>query len=358
METTLRPCSNGLRSRWRIVFPSIAAAVLIANLLRGCAAPVGCLGGDDGRCIPPSACVRLHYVCGDSQLAVSALSDASHRSDGLDALATTGDLVMENAEISVVLDALRSHHYLSPSGGTILDLVPRESGSGDQLNQIYQAAGILPDDAVRYDTLEVHDQRPDFVAAVYRGALDGRRDVEVVTRYEVRPCEPGMRVRTELYNGGADPMTVFLADAYFWGDREVTPFIPNRGEGFLHPDLELESIGDAFRTMPFVAAQAHVEPGAAYAVVPCQDKTLSGFNTETLSAAGAERTVLMPGDSIAFERFILVAKAPGLENAASMALDARAQLFGERYVHVTGHVVRSDGTRHGRRRARRNASFL
>lgn len=324
--------------------PPIAAAALVANLLRGCAAPVGCLGGDDGRCLPPSACSGLHYTCGDPGLFIDTLKDSSQRPNGLDALAATGDLVLQNATISVVLDALHSPHYLSPSGGTILDLVPRRTGSGDQLNQVFQAAGILPDDAVRYDRVEIHDQTPDFVAAVYRGELDGRPEVEVVTRYEVRPCEPGMRVRTELYNGAADPMTVFLSDAYFWGDREVTPFISNPGQGFLHPDLDLETIGNAFRKMPFLAAQAHVEPGAAYAVVPCQDTTLSGFNTETLSAAGLERTVLMPGDSIAFERFILVASTPGLENAASAALDARAQLFGERYVHVTGHIASSDGT--------------
>lgn len=339
-----RSLAARIRSRWGRAISSALAIGLAANVLRGCAAPVGCLGGDDGRCVPPSACVGLHYACSDSRLAISLLEDASRRPEGLDALAAAGDLALENAGIIVVLDALHSPHYLSPSGGTILDLVPRNVGSGDQLNQVFQAAGILPDDAVRYDAVEVHDETPDFVAAVYRGALDGRRDVEVVTRYEVRPCEPGVRVRTELYNGAADPMTVFLSDAYFWGDREATPFIPKVGQGFLHPDLDLETIGEAFRTMPFVAAQAHGEPGAAYAVVPCQKRTLSGFNTETLSAVGAERTVLMPGDSIAFERFLLVAPSPGLANAASLALEARAQLFGEHYVNVTGHTVTSDGS--------------
>ena len=52
----------------------------------------------------------------------------------------------------------------------------------------------------------------------------------MVTRYELRACEPGVRVRTELFHGGRDPDTFFLADAVYWGGREASSFTPLRLE--------------------------------------------------------------------------------------------------------------------------------
>jgi hypothetical protein len=46
----------------------------------------------------------------------------------------------------------------------------------------------------------------------------------------------------------------------------------------------------------------------------------------------------MPGDSIAFERFIAVANGPGQEAGTDIALQVREQLFDEPTTHVVGHV--------------------
>ena len=47
--------------------------------------------------------------------------------------------------------------------------------------------------------------------------------MRVSTRYEVRPCEPGIRVRTELYNGGREYQSWVLADGFYWGGRRNLP---------------------------------------------------------------------------------------------------------------------------------------
>lgn len=309
-----------------------------------CSAAEGCLAGDDGVCVPPTACPRLHYSCDDPSLEMRRVRGSRDRPAGLDALAAHGDVLIGNSRITAVIDALDARHYLAPSGGALLDFVPRGTSSGDQINLVFQAVGILPDDAVAYHAMELRDRRPDYVAVVLRGRLAGRPDVDVVTRYEVRPCEPGIRLRTDLYHGGRDPLAVFLSDAYFWGDREATPFVPLAGEGFVHPELDLETITQAFRVFPVVAAQSHVEPGAAYAAVPCDRDSFEGFNDVTLSAAGVPRQILLPGDAIAFERFLVTAPTPGLERAMSAALEARALLKGELHVDVSGRTVFSDGS--------------
>ena len=77
--------------------------------------------------------------------------------------------------------------------------------------------GILPRDAARYRSLELVE-RPGMVAVIARGSLDGDPRATVITRYELRPCDPGVRVRTEIFNGGRTLSTWFLADAWWWGE--------------------------------------------------------------------------------------------------------------------------------------------
>ena len=238
-----------------------------------------------------------------------------------------------------------SPHHLGPSGGSLLDLVPRDGNElgGDALNQMFQAVGILPDDAAHYHTFETIDGSPELVALIARGRLDGRPDVTVVTRYEVRPCEPGVRIRTDLYHGARDPETFYLSDGFYWGGREIAPFVPLVGQGFTHPELDLAELGDAYRDIPFMAARPHTEGAAAYSVVACDAPTLEAFQSTSISAAGKSRAIFLSGDSASFERFIGVAKGPGVGGAASVALEARGMLFDEASVIVSGRVVSEGG---------------
>jgi hypothetical protein len=107
----------------------------------------------------------------------------------------------------------------------------------------------------------------------------------------------------------------------------------------VHPSLELEHLGDAFAREPFFAAQSVNESEAAYAVVPCDRSDVEAFHSDTVTASGAPRTVVLPGDGIAHERFVAVAHGPGLGRATDIAFEARAAIFGEKSVVLRGRVV-------------------
>jgi hypothetical protein len=323
---------------------ALCVAALAAAALPACKQDVGCMAGDDGTCRPPTACQALEYVCADRALSMKRLSDPSERPSGQDAAAAAGDIVLQNSAITVVIDDLESPHHIAPTGGNILDIAPR--GGPDNINQIYLGLGILPDDAVAYHELELIDESPDFVAVIARGRLDGRPDTEVVTRYELRPCEPGLRVRSDVSYHGREPRTYFLGDAWFWGDREMTPLMPIRGYGFTDPGLSLLEIEDSFRRFPYMAAQAHTGEGddSALASVPCDRLELDGFNTSTISALGLPSTILLPDDALSFERFLIAAPGPGVSKAVDRALQARDQMFAEPHVSIRGNAIHPDGT--------------
>jgi hypothetical protein len=330
-------------------FAAIAAAGLGATTL-GCHRD-GCVGGDDGQCLPPTACPAIAYTCAAAPaLRAEVIGSDPERVSGPKSLAASGDYLLENDRIRVVLDAPEHPHYLAPTGGAILDLEPIGGPNpnlvGDQTNGIYHAAGVLPRDAVHYDSAQLLDPQLDptapgaYVAVIFRGHLEGDTRVTVVTRYEVRPCEPGVRVRSDLYNGAPDPNTLYLTDGFFWGDNGLLPFVPGEGLGFLEPNLDLTHLSDAWRTWPLMAARSQSTPDTAYAVVSCDRSQGAGFNSTTLTAAGVPLVTTQPDDGFHFERFILVTPGPGLAPAVTEALRVRSQVHGDpAAVTVTGRVV-------------------
>jgi hypothetical protein len=214
----------------------VALTALTALGVTACSAPTDtCLGGDDGNCVPPSPCVGLRFSCDSRELEIRRIENPADRPSGSKADAARGDILLSNGQVTAVLGAVGTPRTLAPSGGGVVDLVPVAPGAQDELNQVFQALGILPDDAARYTRVDLIDSAPEFVAAIFRGHLDLRPETEIVTRYELRRCEPGLRVRSEIYHGARDPLTVFPADALFWGDRSLTPFAPFRGGGYAHP---------------------------------------------------------------------------------------------------------------------------
>jgi hypothetical protein len=328
--------------------PLIAAGALacVAATVGGCRRD-GCVGGDDGRCLPPSACSAVRYTCDATpdQLRVAQVA-GDERVPGPKAMAAVGDFVLENDRLRAVIDALDHPQHLAPTGGTLADLAPLDAGSGDQMNGVSQAVGVLPRDAAHYESWEVVDQRlaaaPEarYVALVFRGHLEGDRRVTVVTRYELRPCEPGLRIRTDVYNGAPDPNTIYVTDGYFWGDHTLLPFIPIAGHGFRTPDLDLLNLSAAWREWPFLAARAQAPPDVSYAVVPCDRNVGAGFNSTTLSAAGVPLRTTLSGDGISYERFVLAAAGPGLGPAVGEALRVRAMVHGDPApVTVTGRIL-------------------
>jgi hypothetical protein len=302
---------------------------------------VGCLGSGDPTCVPPSPCEGVTYSCSATRVRVARFGSGDRRASGLDALAALNDIVLENDLVTAVIDDIDHPHHLAASGGNLVDLSPR--GGSDHLNAVYAVTGILPRDAVRYQTLEMV-QSAGYAAVIARGVLDGDARSTVTTRYELRPCDPGVRIRTEVYNGSRSTMAWFLSDVWYWGDRSMTPFVPIARKGFVHPSLNLLEPDASWAITPWMAAASHATPNTSYAVVSCTRPSLEGIQDSTVSAVGLPRSLVRPGDGQVYERFIFAAPGGGIAGAQSLAVEAHAILHNESVTEVIGRVVDTSGT--------------
>jgi len=239
--------------------------------------------------------------------------------------------------VTVVIDALDHPHYLAPTGGGILDM-STEGADNDSLRHIFQASGVLPDEAAAYTDFRIIEE-DGLVAVQFIGTLDGRPNMPIATRYEMRPCEPGIRIRTELANKESDAASVMLSDGYYFGDRELLPFTPTLGRGFDQPSFGLSSLGDVLVESPYLVTAGHSAPAATYAAVACSEDHLTGFQSVDVAANGAPRKVVMPRDFVVYERFIAAADGADVSGAADIALEIRRQLWSEQFVALSGQLT-------------------
>ncbi len=303
----------------------------------------GCLRG--GReCTVPPPCKKLSFSCDDPFLSAKIIQEGDVLPGGLSAMGAIGDILLENSQVSVVIDAIDHPHFLAPSGGAILDIA-RRGADNDSMNNIYQGTGLLPWDAAKYTAqrlIEGRDARGRFVALQVRGSLDGRPDVPISTKYELRACDLGVRVRTEAVNQEGDDNIWTLTDAFFWGGKENLPFAPAPGRGYLHPSFGLTTVNTVFKDVAFVAGTAHTAPANALASISCSAEVVSGFHSEFVSAVGTTRRVVPPGDYEVYERFIAVADGTAVAPVADIAFEVRRQLFQEPFAVLEG-VVKVQG---------------
>ncbi len=278
-------------------------------VLAGCK-PKSCLSGNDPTCEVVTPCAPLSTPCSGGTVSLRTLrhGDALLESGNPSTLAAPGDVVLQNDRVWVVIEAIDHPHYLAPSGGGIVDM-----GTGvrddDTLRGLVQGTGLLPTEAAHYTDLRTFEG-DGFVAVQVHGTLDGFPDIPIVTRYELRACEDGVRARTEVVNRSPDPQTWFLLDAWYWGSRELLPFTP--GAGFDHPSFGLTDVPDAIRQVPFMVAGTHIEPATTYATVACSADTLSGFQSDNVTAMGNPQRLVMPRDFEIFDRFIGAVPGPDI----------------------------------------------
>lgn len=317
-------------------------ALLVVTLLpaligaSGCTKE-GCLDGSEG-CVVPPPCAELEAPsCEDTSLVLRVIEAGDDVPGGLEAFGAVGDVMLGNSRVTAVIDAIENENYIGMSGGFLLDL-STTGDDNDSLNQIVHAVGFLPEDTVVYTSMELLEG-DGFVAVQVKGHLAGDARKKVYSRYEVRPCEPGVRVRTEMVHGGDDDAVWANLDGYWWGGRQNWGFSPVPGIGFQHPSFGLSTVNDAFRDMPFLSAASWVEPAASYASVSCSEDHLEGFQSDTVSGAGGPRKVVRPGDYLVYERIHLAANGRGVQPAADLALEVRERLFEEPHARISGRVT-------------------
>ena len=247
------------------------------------------------------------------------------------------DTLISNGLVTAVISQIAAPNDLAPTGGNLIDFGP--AGAADDLTIVYQLSGILPDDAFAYRSLET-SRTDDVVRVTVRGTLDGRPEVEVVTHYELRACDLGVRVRSELFNGSAETQAFMIADGYHWGKRRVTPFSPRPGEGYEAPELELRELTELWDPIEYGAGAAASDDGPGYGVVACDREQLAGVNDLQITALGTPMRVVEPGDTVVLERMILSAgSGHGPARAIDAVLAARAQMFDVETQQVSGRVM-------------------
>lgn len=305
------------------------------------ACDVGCLDPTNPSCVVPSPCEDLVFTCDGGVSEVQILEPGQTApAEGPDVLGAPGDVVLRNDRVVAVLDALDHPHYIAPAGGSLLDLAP--VGGQDGLRNVFQATGLLPGDAVHYSEFRILDDGGPAKAVQYRGTLDGHPGIHVATRYELRPCEPGVRIRTEVVNLEPDPYSMFLVDAFYWGGREHVPFTP--GAGFEHPEFGLTTVLDAVVDTDWMATGAHMGDVATYGVTSCDHATVAGFQSNEISTAGTSPRVLMPRDTEVYERFVAVAPGNGVSGSSDTLLAVRERLGGDATAVLSGRLVSDSGT--------------
>lgn len=335
----------------------LVVAGLAALALSGCQKE-GCLGGEADCKVPPP-CPKVAFTCDaalSDLLKVQRIDSVSQRPGGWNGLGTVDDVKLSNGFVDVVIANVGTQNYLDPNGGSILDLAPHGKNK-DTVNDIFQVVGLLPRDAAFYTSIELIDERPARVAVQVKGTLDGIPSVPIITRYELTPCDRGVRARTEILNGSTNTQTWSMVDGFYWSGRESLPFAPVVGEGFVHSSFGLTTINGAYRLFPYFAAAGHSgdDEISAISMTSCTEKALEGFHSDQISAAGLPRQVVPPRGSLIFERFFAVADSKGVEGAIDLALEVRKQVLGEQYVTLTGKVERLGG---GTFDAEREASVL
>lgn len=316
---------------------------LLALATAGCEKE-GCLTGDDPECIVPSPCPDLAYTCSGGEAQVLEVTGMDELPGGFAALGSPGDILLRNDRVEVVIDALDHPHYLGPTGGGILDMTT-VGADADSMRHIVQVTGVLPFEAAEYTDMRLLTG-DGFAAVQFRGHLAGRPDVPIATRYEVRPCEPGLRIRTEVVNLEHDPMSLFLVDGFYDGGRGLLPFSVAPGAGFEHPEFGLSTLADGITETPYFVWASAESPATSYGAVACNAESMSGFHSESVVTSGLAAKVLMPSDYAIYERFIAAADGPAVSGAADLALGVREQLFDEPSVELSGVVLLDEGGDH------------
>lgn len=315
-----------------------APLVALLFAFTGACRDVACLRSSDPSCRIESPCQRLSYTCDSGSLELRTIDDLSPAPGGEAALGRRGDILIGNDQVVAVVAGLGDQNYIELSGGSLLDLAPRGQDS-DALNQVITAVGVLPRDSVFYTSMQLLDERPARVAIQLRGTLYTQPDTIVTTLFEVRPCEPGIRVRSAIFNGTNDPQAWTLTDGWYWSGREPLAFTPGVGMGFRHPAVELATIDSAFGDARYLAASSHAGLPVSYAELGCTDRALEGFQSEFLSSFGTPREVMPHGAVRDFDRFIMTAPRADVAATVDLVLEARRQLFSEPYVTLSGTVV-------------------
>ncbi len=148
---------------------------------------------------------------------------------GPNASGRAGDMIIENDEVTFVIDQLGSSSGFAESGGNIVDAADAKIRR-DELGQVFTYFGAFPRQGV-YETMTsgVLADGTAFIEA--RGRELYEKDLTIRTRYSLHASDRALLIETSIENKGKGLITLpGVGDAIQWG--ATTKFSPDRGRGF------------------------------------------------------------------------------------------------------------------------------
>jgi hypothetical protein len=262
--------------------------------------------------VQPGATARLEIICRWRHASVDGQSPCAPEEAALPAarvrriespkdalrgplaIGRSGDYLIENDEIAVVIDQLGRGTGFAESGGNIVDAADARTRS-DELGQVFTYFGTFPRQAL-YDTMNSGVDAQGTAWIEVRGRELYEAQLLVVTRYTLSPGSRALRVATTLENTKSAPIEQLdLGDAIQWGSAEK--FAPGKPMGFKGEYAGL-FVGAAGSTTAYGLAPIAGSEGA---------KEIYAKNGTAWSNVSFQRGVtIAPGKTAHYERELVI----------------------------------------------------
>jgi hypothetical protein len=236
------------------------------------------------------------------------VTDASQLVGGPAATGQVGDFILYNDVIKVVISDIPRAFGFARSGGNIID-ADRVIGGNDQLSQMFTYLNNTFQRQLIYDRLYVTRNGADGQGAeiVVTGADSRNPSLVGITRYQLDPQVPYVRIITEVTNQGGDLVKSYdVGDSLQWGLAEH--YVPGYGT----------AVSGKSTQSPWVAGVgSQVSYGLAALNV-----TLAGPHGNGWSDLNGGRVNLARGGKVIYERHLIVGDGD-TESIATVAFKLR-----------------------------------
>lgn len=157
---------------------------------------------------------------------------AGEQLGGPNATGKVGDWILENDEVSFVIDALGGGGGFAESGGNLVDAADARVRK-DELGQLFTYFGAFPRQGV-YTSIDASDLPDGGAVITARGRELYDASIEVETEYRLAGGDRALLVTTTLKNGGRAAVVLpAVGDAVQWGGTEKVA--PGKAVGFKGP---------------------------------------------------------------------------------------------------------------------------
>ncbi len=237
---------------------------------------------------------------------------------GPNAVGRAGDIVLENGEVVFVIDQLGSSSGFAESGGNVVDAADARTKK-DELGMIFTYFGVFPRQGV-YTRLTSGTSSDGAAWVEAKGRELYEPDLEVVTRYMLRPGDRALLLETTLTNRGETTVDKLgLGDAIQWGGAEK--MAPGKPVGFKGPS-----------TGPYVGG---VGRHVSYAITSTEGEIVAISGGSWTDTEQKKDVALRSGQSVQYARVFVVGERADSSSLVGELIRASAGQLGRVEVQLT-----------------------